>query len=326
MKTTIGLAQARDLLQTREELLDSGRTVREIRALVAAGRVIRVRRDRYVEAVAHEGLWGEGRHLVAVVAAHLNADPPGPVFWGPSAAVLLGLPLYRLSPNRVHTVILGARHGRTRAGILQHGVGLDEADIVDIDGIRCTSPERTVLDLACTTSPETALSAADAALRRVAVEGHRQDPDRATDWHRRMSLRAAVRTRGIRRARGILDFADGRAQLPGESISRLQLHRIGFTGVELQPHVVGSEGDEYWIDFGFPRNRVFGEFDGRGKYLDPELRRTRNTEDAVLAEKRREDDIRGVTGWRFARWEDRHIRSPEALSARLRAFGVRPPA
>lgn len=326
MKTTIGLAQARDLLQTREELLDSGRTVREIRALVAAGRVIRVRRDRYVEAVAHEGLWGEGRHLVAVVAAHLNADPPGPVFWGPSAAVLLGLPLYRLSPNRVHTVILGARHGRTRAGILQHGVGLDEADIIDIDGIRCTSPERTVLDLACTTSPETALSAADAALRRVAVEGHRQDPDRATDWHRRMSLRAAVRTRGIRRARGILDFADGRAQLPGESISRLQLHRIGFTGVELQPHVVGSEGDEYWIDFGFPRNRVFGEFDGRGKYLDPELRRTRSTEDAVLAEKRREDDIRGVTGWRFARWEDRHIRSPEALSARLRAFGVRPPA
>ncbi|PRB08297.1 hypothetical protein [Microbacterium sp. MYb64] len=326
MKTTIGLAQARDLLKTREELLDSGSTPREIRTLVAERRLIRVRRDRYVEADAHEGLWGEGRHLVAVVAAHLNADPPGPVFWGPSAAVLLGLPLYRLSPNTVHTVILGARHGRTRAGVLQHGVGLDDADIVDIDGIRCTSLERTVLDLACTTSPETALSAADAALRRVAVERHRQDPDRATDWHRRMSLRAAVRTRGIRRAREIMDFADGRAQLPGESVSRLQLHRIGFTGVELQPHVVGSEGDEYWIDFGFPRNRVFGEFDGRGKYVDPEVRRTRSTEDTVLAEKRREDDVRGVTGWRFARWEDRHVRTPDALAARLQAFGVRPPA
>ncbi|OZB79656.1 MAG: hypothetical protein B7X41_19235 [Microbacterium sp. 14-71-5] len=326
MKTTIGLAQARDLLRTREELLDSGRTVREIRELVAAGRVIRVRRDRYVDAVAHEGLWGEGRHLVAVVAAHLNADPPGPVFWGPSAAVLLGLPLYRLSPKKVHTVILGARHGRTRAGILQHGVGLDEADIVDVDGIRCTSPERTVLDLACTTSPETALSAADAALRRVAVEGHRQDPDRAADWHRRMSLRAAVRTRGIRRAREILDFADGRAQLPGESVSRLQLHRIGFTGLELQQQVIGSEGDEYWIDFGFPRNRVFGEFDGQGKYVDPAVRGTHSAEDAVLAEKRREDDIRGVTGWRFARWEDRHVRTPDALTARLQAFGVRPPA
>ncbi|MGN8027345.1 hypothetical protein [Microbacterium sp. 22242] len=327
MKTTIGLTQARDLLQTREELLDAGHTAREICSLVAAGRLIRVRRDRYVETAAHDDLWSEGRHLIAVMAAHLNADPPGPVFWGPSAAVLLGLPLYRLVLDAVHTVILGARHGRTRAGVALHGVGIDDADIVEVDGIRCTSLERTVLDLACTTPPGAALSAADAALRRVAVEGHRQDPERAEDWHRRMSLRAAaVRCRGVRRARWILDFADGRAQLPGESVSRLQLHRIGFTGVELQPHVIGSDGDEYWIDFGFPRNRVFGEFDGQGKYLDPELRGARTAEDAVLAEKRREDDIRGVTGWRFARWEDRHVRTADALSARLQAFGVRPPA
>jgi len=327
MKTTIGLTQARDLLQTREELLDSGYTPREIHSLVAAGRLVRVRRDRYVEAATHDALWSEGRHLLAVMAAHLNADPPGPVFWGPSAAVLLGLPLYRLAPDRVHTVIRGARHGRTRAGIAQHGVGIDDADLVDVDGLRCTSLDRTVLDLACTTSPGAALSAADAALRRVAVDRHRQDPDRAADWHRRMSLRAAaVRSRGVRRARWILDFADGRAQLPGESVSRLQLHRLGFTGLELQPHVIGSGGDEYWIDFGFPRNRVFGEFDGQGKYVDPEVRSTRSAEDAVLAEKRREDDIRGVTGWRFARWEDRHVRTPDALAARLQAFGVRPPA
>lgn len=254
MKTSLDLAQARNLLRTREDLLETGHAAREIRALVADRRLIRVRRDRYIDATAHDDLWGEGRHLVAVVAAHLNADPPGPVFWGPSAAVLLGLPLYRLSPDEVHTVVLGARHGRTRAHIVQHGVPLDDTDIVDVGGLRCTSLERTVLDLACTTSPGTALAAADAALRRVAVERHHQDPDRATDWHRRMSLRAAaVRSRGVRRARWILDFADGRAQLPGESVSRLHLHRIGFTGLELQPHVVGSEGDHYWMDFGFPR-------------------------------------------------------------------------
>jgi len=173
MKTTIGLTQARDLLQTREELLDSGYTPREIHSLVADRRLIRVRRDRYVEAAAHDALWSEGRHLLAVMAAHLNADPPGPIFWGPSAAVLLGLPLYRLAPDRVHTVILGARHGRARAGTAQHGVGIDDADLVDVDGLRCTSLDRTVLDLACTTSPGAALSAADAALRRVAVERHR---------------------------------------------------------------------------------------------------------------------------------------------------------
>lgn len=327
MKTSIGLAQAHDLLQTRADLLSSGRTDREIRELVRTGLVLRVRRDRYIDAVGYDGLWDEGKHLVAVIAAHLNADPPGPVFWGPSAAVVHGLPVYRLAPKNVHTVILGNRHGRTRSGIAQHYVAIDDSDIVEIGGIRCTSVERTVLDLACTATADASLSAADAALRRVAVEGHRYDAARAVAWHERMSHRAAaVHARGVRQARRILDFADGRAQLPGESVSRLQLHRIGFSGLDLQVHVTGAEGDDYWLDFGFPRNRVFGEFDGQGKYMDPEVRGARTAEDAVIAEKRREDDVRGVTGWRFARWEDRHIRTPDTLSARLNAFGVRPPA
>jgi len=295
--------------------------------MVSSGRLVRVRRDRYIDATAREGLWNEGHHLVEVVAAHLNADPPGPVFWGPSAAVVHGLPLYRLTPNNVHTVILGARHGRTRAGIAQHDVPLDEDDVVEVDGIRCTSLERTVLDLACAATPEAGLSAADAALRRAAVDKHRQDPDRAEDWHARMSQRAAViRVRGIRQARRILDFADGRAQLPGESVSRLHLHRLGFSDLPLQVHVTGSAGDEYWLDFGFPRNRVFGEFDGEGKYVDPDLRGERTVEEAVLAEKHREDDVRGVTGWRFARWGSTHIRTSATLAVRLHAFGIRPPA
>lgn len=327
MKTAIDLTQAHRLLQTRDDLLISGHTQREIRSLVSAGRLVRVRRDRYADAAVRDGLWDEGKHLVDVVAAHLNADAPGPVFWGPSAAVVHGLPLYRLTPTKVHTVILGERHGRTRAGIAQHSVGIDDRDIVEVGGIRCTSLERTVLDLACTATPEAALSAADAALRRAAVDGHHQDPGLAAAWHEEMARRAtAVHSRGVRRARRILGFADGRAQLPGESVSRLQLDRLGFTGLELQVHVTGSEGDDYWLDFGFPRNRVFGEFDGQGKYLDPDLRGEQTAEDVVRAEKRREDDVRGVTGWRFARWEDRHIRTPATFSTRLQAFGVRPPA
>ena len=239
---------------------------------------------------------------------------------------MLGLPLYRLAPKTVHTVILGARHGRTRAGIAQHDVAIDEADVVEVGGIRCTSPDRTVLDLACLATPEAGLSAADAALRRFAVDQHVQDPDRAEEWRARMCGRAAaVRVRGVRRARWLLAFADGRAQLPGESVSRLQLHRIGYSDLPLQVHVAGSMGEDYWLDFGFPRNRAFGEFDGKGKYLDPELRGDRTAEDVVLAEKRREDDVRGVTSWRVARWESPHIRTPDALVGAT--AGVRhPPA
>lgn len=287
---------------------------------------MRVRRDRYIESAENDALWSEGRHLVQVTAMHMNSDPPGPVFWGPSAAVLHELPLYRLAPTRVHTAILGARHGRTRAGTMQHDVDVPEHDIVEIDGIRCTSLDRTILDLACSAGEATALAAADAALRREAVQDHVQDEERARAWHSRMAERAnSSRARGIRRARWILDFADGRAQLPGESASRLHLHHLGFRGVLLQVPVRGSAGDNYWLDFGFPRSRVFGEYDGQGKYLDEELRGNRTVEQAVLDEKRREDDVRGVTGWRFARWEGRHIRTTEALGRRLAAFGVRPP-
>jgi hypothetical protein len=323
---SIDIWGARRLLRSREDLLALGCTERDIDGLVASQRLTRVRRNRYIDTAENLALWNEGRHLIQIAALQMNSGPQRPVFWGPSAAVLHGLPLYRLTPAHVHTAILGARHGRTRAGTMQHNVDVPTEDIVEIEGIRCTSLDRTLLDLACSTPATTALSAADAALGRESVRGHRQDSERAMLWHARMAARAdRSRVRGIRRARWILEFADGRAQLPGESVSRFLLHQLGFREVLLQVPVTGAEGRNYWLDFGFPRSRTFGEFDGQGKYVDEELRGDRTVEQVVLDEKRREDDVRGVTGWRFARWEDRHISSADTLGKRLAAFGVHPP-
>lgn len=326
MPKTIDLAGARALIRTRADLRRDGCSEREIERLVAAGILRRVRNDRYVDVEDWNGLWNEGRHLVEVVATHLNSDAPGPVFWGPSAAVLHALPLYRLAPKKVHATILGARHGRTVAGVAWHSIPVDPADIVELDGIRCTSLDRTVLDLACTTAATISLSAADAVLRRAAVSGQVQDADAAAEWSARMQERA-VRSRrpGIVRARQVIAFADGRAQLPGESVSRLHLRNLGFADPELQVHVVGSGGNDYWLDFGFRRSRCFGEFDGQGKYLDDSMRNGMSAEEVVLAEKRREDDVRGVTGWRTGRWGSPDIRTVALLGAKLAAFGIRPP-
>ena len=326
MPKSIRLPDARALIQTRAELRRSGCSEREIERLVGAGTLRRVRNDRYVTAEDWADLWNEGRHLVEVVSTHLNSEAPGPVFWGPSAAVLHGLPLYRLAPKQVHAVILGARHGRTVAGVAWHSIPVDSADIVAIDGIRCTSLERTVLDLACTTAPTISLSAADAVLRRLAVTGQVQDRDAAEEWKARMQERAmSPRRPGIVRARQVIAFADGRAQLPGESVSRLHLRTLGFADPELQVHVVGSGGNDYWLDFGFRRSRFFGEFDGQDKYLDESMRKGMSAEEVVLAEKRREDDVRGVTGWRTGRWGSPDIGTAALLGVKLAAFGVRPP-
>ena len=326
MPTTIDLAAARRLVRTRDDLITTGCSERDIRARVALGDLHRVRRGRYVEAARWDDLWNEGRHLLQVLAVHENSDAPGPVFWGPSAAVLHRLPLCRLAPTNVHTVILGERHGRSRAWVVWHNVDITEEDIVEVDGIRCTSLDRTVLDLVCSTPSATGLAAADAALRRESVNGHEHDAATAAGWHARLGRRAeSISVRGIRKARDLIAFADGRAQLPGESVSRLHLRELGFRDVMLQTHVVGPEGEDYWLDFGFRRSRVFGEFDGKTKYVDPTMRGGRTLDEILLAEKRREDAVRGMTGWRTARWGGEHIRTPEAFATRLLAFGVRPP-
>lgn len=327
MPRTLDLSMARSLLASRDQLLSRRWTDRQISTGVTGGDLVRVRRGWYVEGDAWRGLWSEGQHLLKVLAAHLNADGEGPVFSGESAAVLWGLPLYRHRPAVVHALLDGTRHGRTRAGILWHPRSeIDLHDIVTVDGIRCTSMDRTVIDAARTLPVAAAVSLADAALRRVATREHEQDAELAADWRERLGSRLGEsRARGVRVARRVIAFADGRAQLPGESVSRLHLARLGFRNLGLQESVVGSRGSRYWLDFAFRGARVFGEFDGEGKYLDPDLLQSRSTQEVLLEEKRREDDIRGVTGWRLIRWGNEHIRSSGMLGARLSAFGVRPP-
>ncbi|MFT4260332.1 hypothetical protein [Microbacterium sp.] len=327
MPIRIDVAGARALLRTREDVMDGGLAERQVQHLVESGVFRKIRRGRYVFETDWAQLWPEGKHLVQVVAARLNAVGGGHVFWGPSAAVLLGIPLYRLSPKAVHVGTVDRRHGRTRAGITWHYVDIPDSEIVEIDGIRCTSLDRTILDLARSTTAEAALAAADAALRAEAVrDGQVQDGDAAGEWRERMSFRARrEHGRGIVRARWTIEFADGRAQLPGESVSRYRLYQLGFSNYDIQVPVVGATGNLYWLDFAFVGMRCFGEFDGLDKYTDAALRGERTAQEVVLDEKRREDDIRGVTGWRLGRWGLPDIATPDAFSAKLSAFGIRPP-
>ncbi|HZU92483.1 MAG TPA: hypothetical protein VFF85_02595 [Microbacterium sp.] len=71
--------------------------------------------------------------------------------------------------------------------------------------------------------------------------------------------------------------------------------------------------------------RAFGEFDGKGKYLDAALREGKSLDQILLEEKQREDWIRGTTHWRLGRWETPHIETANALGIRLAAFGIAPP-
>lgn len=67
--------------------------------------------------------------------------------------------------------------------------------------------------------------------------------------------------------------------------------------------------------------RIIGEFDGKGKYLDPQLTRGRSAAEIVYQEKLREDELRRQSAG-FARWEWQIARDPAALARRLRSSGL----
>lgn len=290
------------LVRSRRSLLASGWTERSIAAAVREKDLHVVRRGSYLYAKDAAELWPEGLHLAHVIAVARDTSDAG-VASHESAGVVWGLPLYRYRPTRVHLTTPSPARISSGVDVMRHVAPLPHADIVVRNGIRCTSLERTVFDIVRTLSPEASVVCADAAERSMAQRGHVWDEDPVEHWRRSMRKRveAAPRARGIRQARWVTAFANGKAQLPGESVSRLQLVRIGFATPELQVPVAGPGGRTYFVDFGLRGVRAFGEFDGKGKYLDEAMRREMSVEDVLLEEKQREDWIRGTTQWRFAR-------------------------
>lgn len=87
----------------------------------------------------------------------------------------------------------------------------------------------------------------------------------------------------------MLAFADGRAESPGESLSRVAIVRAGLPAPELQFEIHLPDGGG-WVatsDFAWPEHGVVGERDGREKYAaDP--RRGRTAADVIMGEKDRD--------------------------------------
>lgn len=315
-------------LYSRAQLEQMGATSRTITQHVRRDRLHRVDHAWYVDGAEWRTWTVEDQHLVRVIAAHRRRGASECVFSHHSAAVLWQLPLARVDPLRVH-VSGASTNGHVQHGgpaLSRHEVVVNEDAATTRQGIRCTTLERTVADLLRCSSEETGVAALDAALRMVAWDEtrHTYDLERAAAFAHEVFRHLPVGGRGVRRARAVLSIGDGRAQLPGESISRLYLLRIGFTRPRLQVPVPAPGGRLFYLDFGLDDAGVWGEFDGKGKYEDERLRGAATPVDVVRAEKEREDWIRGVTGRRVVRWSGRDIRDADTLRARLGAFRVHP--
>lgn len=266
---------------------------------------VRVRRGVYVDSSDWAAKEREARHFVrmqAVCASMRSA----PVFSHQSAALIWGLPVVGV-PMLVQLTAAGRVGVRSQRGIRWHNDAVRDDELVELGGFRVTSLERTLVDLARTCSFASAVAALDAGIGEW-IESPIAGRVGGTNTGRLHELvAAAAGRRGVRAARVSVEFADARSGSAGESVSRANLHLLGFPAPELQVPFRRYDGGVDIVDFDWPELGTFGEFDGRGKYLRDEYTADTPIEGILLAEKDREDRIRrhrpfGVRwGWDIGR-------------------------
>lgn len=296
-----------------------GRT-RDLAAAIHRGEVTRVARGVYrvTATIDNDPQRRDDDEFLARVRAAELVAPGALTFAGVAAAAVWGLPRIGPWPDRVPVLSRRADGGRSNGSLKRTYVGYP-ADEVTRDGIRVTSLARTVADVARTESLECAVAMADRALRGMAGE---HGWPRITREAVHAELDSLGRVPGIAAARGVLGFATGLAESPGESVSRVVIRRLGLTAPVLQQRFDDEAGLVGVVDFWWPQYGVVGEFDGVGKYVRDEFTRGRAAADVVIAEKVREDRLRAC-GPRVVRWGWRDLASPADLGTRLRAAGVR---
>ncbi|WP_022880315.1 type IV toxin-antitoxin system AbiEi family antitoxin domain-containing protein [Microbacterium sp. B19] len=308
---------------TRDDLAADGVGSSALERLLGTGEVVRLRPGVYLRPERDSAPKPE-EWIIARAQALAMVSRERPLFSHLTAAALHGLPVHGPPSPKVHVIVEPRRPGAA-TGVVRHRGEVPLDQIVERHGLRCTSLDRTLADIARTTAFETAVCALDAGLRLVAAPAlgthlpHAEEEQR--ERIREISSRSA---HGRARALRSIAFADGRAQLPGESISRIRLRELGFAPPDLQVAIPGPSGRDYYVDFGLSDVCAWGEFDGETKYRDDALRSGLTLDQVLLREKQREDWIRGRTQRPLARWQWSHLRTADALGRRLSAFGIRP--
>jgi very-short-patch-repair endonuclease len=287
---TPALPAAADLWRT-EQLLESGLNSRAIAGLVRTGTLVRVRRGCYARGSWWTSLEPTVRRRQLIFAhalGTLTTSTGGTSYSHTSGASLHTLQLWKVD-ERIHLTQAscpsGISHGRD---VVAHTRRLGSRDVCFVEGLPCTSLERTVVDCCLMFNVRQSLILVDHAGRLGAD----------LSWIRAQCSGLAGRN-GVVALRRALELVDVRSESAGESLTRELLHRLKIEPPELQ-YPVRTPAGEHRLDFAWPAKRVALEFDGRSKYFD-----YRPTGEVLFAERRREKALT-EQGWTFIRieWKD----------------------
>jgi hypothetical protein len=149
------------------------------------------------------------------------------------------------------------RSGRPPSGIVIRNERIDAEDIMMIDGIPVTTPERTAFDIARHLPRDLAVRHLDALARATGVKATGAE----------MLSERYPRARGLPRSRIALPLMDGGAESPQETRVRLILIDDGLPAPRTQIRV-GDGVHEAFIDMGYDEPKVGFDYDGQQHQTD----------------------------------------------------------
>ena len=227
--------------------------------------------------------------------------PPTYAFSGPTAAWILGVDLPACEP--IEVTVDRSVSVRRRAGVKLRRAGLDEAEVIVVDGLRTTCALRTARDLGSIRDPVESVVALEMALHAGIVE-----------------LRELVHfvaanagDKGIKRLRRATVLAEPRSESPIETRLRMQLisARLPRPVVQADLHDAGGRflgrADLY-----YPDRRLVIEYDGA------------HHRDRLVADLRRQNTLLNA-GYHILRFTAADLRAASSVVTEVRKARARLP-
>lgn len=286
---------------------------RRLRAAVARNELVSPASKVFARAESFQKLSPRQRALQVIrTLAELH---PSWVFCGISAAIVLDLSVSYDIIGNVQVATTTSGRSRNTRGIDRYVISDDSYE--EIDGIRITTPPRTVFDCLRHNDFRNSLALADSVLRAELMT-----QEEAIDFFERMSGRFDNKWRAIETMR----LADGRSESGGESVARAVMLERGFRLPDLQHVLVDPISNERRrVDFfwqqqgGWPD--VIGELDGRQKYQVPAMTKGRSAIDVLSDERLRESRI-SLSDARIVRFSYSQVNNADFFTFLLSSFGV----
>jgi hypothetical protein len=292
----------------RREAIALGYTDVHLARAVRHGSIVRLRHGTYMFKDEWEPLSHNERHAVVAMAV-LRTAKTKLVFSHGTAVVLHEAPTWELPLDNVQVTRTDRKGGRTEAGLAQHRGLLLPPDIENKDGYRLTTPTRTALDVTTIVDVEHSLPVLDFFLHAglTTKRDLRKGAEAMRFWRDTLGTDLAVR------------LANPRCESVGESRTSYMLWLYGVPAPKTGHEVFDSSGHLIArLDFAWPELGVFLEFDGKEKYAKY-LRPGETVVDAVLREKKREERICRLTGWRCIRITWANLFRPEQTTAYIKS-------